>query len=382
MKNLYLLGSTGSIGKQTLEVVRSYPGEFNVITLCANRSIETIGKQIEEFSPAFVSVGSKEAAMALKTKYPDCMFGVGEEGIERAATLNPDDKQALLVNALVGSVGLAPTAKAIAIGRDVALANKETLVVGGFLIRRLIKEHGVSLLPVDSEHSAIWQALRGEKNNPVRQIIITSSGGAFRDKTRDELKHVTKEEALRHPNWSMGDKITIDSATMMNKGFEVIEALHLFGVGMDHVKTVLHRESIIHGMVEFDDGSVMTHMAKPDMRLPIAYALFYPKRRPTGVEPLDIDHLRLSFAPLDESRYPLLRVAKEAYRKGTSAPCVLNAANEAAVALFLDDKISFLDIETAVTHYVREHQPLKNPSVGDLLKLDHQIKEHVYAEYS
>ncbi len=364
-----------------MDVVRSHPDEFRVITLCANKSIETIEKQIKEFLPEFVSVGSKETAMALKIKYPNCMFGVGKEGIERAATLNPDDKQGLLVNALVGSVGLAPTAKAITIGRDVALANKETLVVGGFLIRRLIKEHGVRLLPIDSEHSAIWQALRGEKDNPVRNIIITSSGGAFRDKTRDALKHVTKEEALKHPNWSMGDKITIDSASMMNKGFEVIEALHLFGIDLNHVKTVLHRESIIHGMVEFEDGSVMAHMAEPDMRLPIAYALFYPKRQPTGVKPLDVERLQLSFAPLDESRYPLLRVAKKAYMKGTSTPCVLNAANEAAVAMFLDDKISFLDIETIVTRYVNEHQPFEDPSIKDLLKLDHQIKEHVYAQY-
>jgi 1-deoxy-D-xylulose-5-phosphate reductoisomerase len=282
----------------------------------------------------------------------------------------------------VGSVGLEPTAASIRIGRDVALANKETLVVGGFIIRRMVKEHGVRLLPIDSEHSAIWQALRGEKNNDVKQIIITASGGAFRDKTRAELTDVTKEDALRHPNWTMGDKITIDSATMMNKGFEVIEAMHLFGVGLDRIKTVIHKESIVHGMVEFTDGSVMTHMAEPDMRLPIAYALYYPKRKPTGVKPLDVEHLNLTFTPLDETRYPLIRVAKEAFAKGASAPCVMNAANEAAVALFLDDKIPFLEIEAIVTRYVRGHEPMENPDIDDLIKLDQTVKTDIFDHYA
>ena len=280
-------------------------------------------------------------------------------------------------------VGLKPTIEAIKINRDILLANKETLVVGGHIVNRLLKEHDVRLYPIDSEHNAIWQALNGEDHKTIKQLIITASGGSFRDKTREELKTVTLKDALAHPNWTMGKKITIDSATMMNKGFEIIEAAYLFNVDIEKIKPIIHLESIVHSIVEYVDGSMIAQLSNPDMRLPISYAMFYPNRIKSLIQPLDFDTIKsLNFKPVDYDRYPLLKLAIECFKIGGSQRTVLNAANEAAVKLFLEEKIIFLEIENIVINAVKKHQTIMDPSLDEIYSIDQSVKQEIIERYN
>ncbi len=345
-KTITLLGSTGSIGVQTLDVARMH--HIRVAALTANKSIDLLEKQAREFLPDIVAVLDEGCASKLKAALSDTNIKVlkGKEGILEAARYEPSDT---VVNAIVGVAGLLPTIEAIKCGKDLALANKETLVAGGSVVKELIKKHGVKLYPVDSEHSAIFQCLQGCPDNALKKIILTASGGTFFGKTKDELKNVTAAQALKHPNWSMGAKITIDSATMMNKGLEVIEASWLFDVPDEQIDVLIHRESIIHSMIQLKDHSVIAQLGVPDMRIPIQYALTYPERLPSPVKELDLSDLgSLTFYQPDTETFSCLRLCREALRKGGLYPTVANAANEAAVQLFLDGKISFLRIADIV----------------------------------
>lgn len=379
---LYLLGATGSIGHQTLDIVRSSNGTFSVETIAANRNIDKVKDIIEEFHPKFVSVGLEEAKKDLELLYPSIEFGYGIDGLIKAATYGNNGND-LVVNAIVGSAGLSPTYYAIKKGRNIALANKETLVIGGDLIKPMLKEYNVNLIPIDSEHSAIMQCMNGEDKKTVKNIIITASGGSFRDKTREELEHVTVEDALNHPNWSMGAKITVDSATMMNKGLEVIEAHHLFDVSYDKIKTVLHKESIIHSLVEYNDTAMIAHLGNPDMRVPISYALNFPNRVPFKGKSLDLIKLgTLHFEELSFERFPMLEYAYYAGRKGGIHPTVLNASNEAAVSLFLNGKIDFLQIEEIVLECLNMFSGEVELSLESILETDNLVKDYVFSAHS
>jgi 1-deoxy-D-xylulose-5-phosphate reductoisomerase len=379
--NLYLLGSTGSIGRQTLDIVRSSDGAFKVVTLTAHTNIEGLKEQIQEFQPAYVAVANDADAATLQDAYPHILFGSGPEGLIQAATYGVEG-EGLVVNAIVGSAGLSPTIAAIEHQRNVALANKETLVVGGELITPLLERNCVRLIPIDSEHSALFQLLEGVDKARVDRLWITASGGSFRDLDRSELTGVTVEDALRHPNWSMGAKITVDSATMVNKGLEVIEAHHLFGVSYDKIEAVLHPESIVHALVALDDQSMLAHLGLPDMRVPISYALHYPKRAPYQGTPLDLPALgALHFEPLSDERFPLFALAKMVGRQGGYAPTVYNAANEAAVALFLDGRISFLQIEDIVLQCSKLFDIQEPLTLNGILAVDRLVKDHVRKAY-
>ncbi|MGI6392792.1 MAG: 1-deoxy-D-xylulose-5-phosphate reductoisomerase [Candidatus Izemoplasmatales bacterium] len=382
MKNLFVLGSTGSIGRQTLEIVKLNPEKFAVVSLACGRNIDLLIEQIEYFKPKVVAVDSEKDAERVQGLFPDLIVGHGNQGLVRAATYGPNVPEPLVVNALVGILGLIPTIRAIEAGRNVALANKESLVVGGAIIKELLNKKQTKLFPIDSEHSGLWQLLQGEDPRSVQKVYLTASGGAFRDYKRSELAHVTKEEALRHPNWEMGAKITIDSATMMNKGFEIIEAMYLFDLSLEKIETILHQESLVHALVEFVDGSIKAQLSSHDMRLPISYALFYPERQKTPIPRLDLASLgKLSFAELDHERYPLLKVVEQAIKTGGSALCALNSANEAAVDLFFKGKIGFLDIESIITESLNRHLPVHNPSINDILNTDKTIKQAIYSRY-
>ncbi|AOL34092.1 1-deoxy-D-xylulose-5-phosphate reductoisomerase [Geobacillus thermoleovorans] len=377
MKYISILGASGSIGTQTLDVIRAHPDEFRLAAASVGKNIEAARRLIAEFSPSLVAVADRDAYKVLYREYRGRTTIVyGEEGLIEAAVCPQAD---VVVTAVVGSVGLVPTLKAIEAGKAIALANKETLVVAGHLVMAAAKRRGVPLLPVDSEHSAIFQCLQGERMEQVDKLILTASGGSFRDKTRRELAHVTVEEALRHPNWSMGAKITIDSATMMNKGFEVIEAHWLFGLPYERIEVVLHRESIIHSLVQFRDTSVLAQLGTPDMRVPIQYALAYPKRLPLpSAKPLDLISLgALHFAPVDFDRYRCLRLAYEAGKRGGSLPTVLNAANEEAVAAFLAGRIPFLAIEEWIERALERHRPVSDPQLEDIREIDADARAYV-----
>ncbi|GAD12193.1 1-deoxy-D-xylulose-5-phosphate reductoisomerase [Geobacillus thermoleovorans] len=377
MKYISILGASGSIGTQTLDVIRAHPDEFRLAAASVGKNIEAARRLIAEFSPSLVAVADRDAYEVLYREYRGRTTIVyGEEGLIEAAVCPQAD---VVVTAVVGSVGLVPTLKAIEAGKAIALANKETLVVAGHLVMAAAKRRGVPLLPVDSEHSAIFQCLQGERMEQVDKLILTASGGSFRDKTRRELAHVTVEEALRHPNWSMGAKITIDSATMMNKGFEVIEAHWLFGLPYERIEVVLHRESIIHSLVQFRDTSVLAQLGTPDMRVPIQYALAYPKRLPLpSAKPLDLISLgALHFAPVDFDRYRCLRLAYEAGKRGGSLPTVLNAANEEAVAAFLAGRIPFLAIEEWIERALERHRPVSDPQLEDIREIDADARAYV-----
>ena len=381
MKEIYLLGATGSIGQQTLEIIRANPRDFILKGASANDNLKSLIKIIEEFHPEVIAVKDEMQKEVLESLFPKTTIFLGEEGLTRLAAYNPD-KEITLINALVGMVGLKPTLAAVKIDRNVLLANKETLVVGGHLIKEALKNSSAKLYPIDSEHSAVWQALNGEDIKTVRKLIITASGGAFRDLTRDELKNVSVKEALNHPNWSMGNKITIDSATMINKGFEIIEACYLFDIDIDRVEAIIHKESIIHSMVEFNDGSVMAQIADHDMRLPIHYAMYYPQRKTSIANKFDLLRLNnLHFSPLEKHRYPCFEFAIEAYKKGGSLRTVLNAANEVAVKLFLEEKIAFLDIETIIRKEMDTHKIIPNPSIDKIYEIDKEIKDRIYRQY-
>lgn len=371
MKRIALLGSTGSIGTSTLDVVSQHPEQFEVAALAAGTNVELLAEQVKTFRPQLVSVATEEAAFDLRAKLgPDHQseIVVGSKGMELVAR-HPEAE--FVMTAVVGSVGVAPTLAAIEEGKTIGLANKETLVCAGPVVMKAARQRGVAIIPVDSEHSAIYQCLQGERREELSRVIITASGGSFRHLTREELSHVTIEQALAHPNWSMGSKITIDSATMMNKGFEVIEAHWLFDLPYDQIETILHYESIIHSMVEFQDRAVMAQLGTPDMRVPIQYALSYPHRMPLMTEPLDLVKLgTLHFAGMDFGRYPLLQLAYECGRAGGTYTAVLNAANEVAVDLFLKGSIGFLAIETIVRKTCDAHKGISDPTLDEIFAAD------------
>ncbi|MCK5731617.1 MAG: 1-deoxy-D-xylulose-5-phosphate reductoisomerase [Tenericutes bacterium] len=383
MKNVYLLGATGSIGEQTIDIIQEFPEVFNLIAISGHSNLEKIIEIGSKFNLELIAVKDESDTSVIKDVFPNAKIVFGANGLSELATYNKDDKEGILINALVGMVGLKPTIDAIKIDRDILLANKETLVVGGHLIKELLKTHPIKLYPIDSEHNAIWQILQGEDTNTIKQLIITASGGSFRDLSRDELKNVTLKEALNHPNWSMGKKITIDSATMINKGFEIIEAAYLFDIDIDKIKPIIQADSIIHSMVEYIDNSIVAQMASPDMKLPIIYAMFYPKRVNSVIEPLDFNKIsNLSFKEVDYKRYPLLQLAIECFKKGGSNRTVLNAANEAAVSLFLNQKISFLDIESIVKNAIDNHKTVIEPSLEEIYKIDQLTKESIFTRYN
>jgi 1-deoxy-D-xylulose-5-phosphate reductoisomerase len=368
-KKIAILGSTGSIGTQTLDVIARQPDRFSVEALGAGTNIELLIEQTKRFHPKKVSVATKELAERIAIHLPaGVQVYYGEEGaVEIAAGTEAE----FVVTAIVGSQGLRPTLAAIEAGKQIGLANKETLVTAGHLVSRKAKERGVSLLPIDSEHSAIFQCLNGEKREAISKIVLTASGGSFRDRTREQLAGVTVEEALRHPNWSMGAKITIDSATMVNKGLEVIEAHWLFDLPYEKIEVLLHPESIIHSMVEFKDRSVMAQLGNPDMRVPIQYALTYPERISSPAEPLNLAQIgKLHFREMDFERYPCLRLAFDSGKAGGSVPAVFNAANEAAVARFLRGEIAFLEIESIIAHVLDKHERIESPNLEEISESD------------
>ncbi len=381
MKNIYLLGATGSIGEQTIEIIRANPQDFKLKGISGYSNFAKVKKIIEEFDLDVVCVKSKEEVNQLKksNNYLNCFYG--ENGLVDLVSFNPKE-EIVIINALVGMVGLKPTIKALEMNRDVLLANKETLVVGGHIINSILKNSRAKLYPIDSEHNALWQTLDGVDLKTVKRLVITASGGAFRDKTRDELEKVSLRDALNHPNWEMGKKITIDSATMMNKGFEIIEAAFLFDFDINQVDAIIHRESLVHSFVEFVDGSIIAQIADHDMRLPIHYAMYYPKRSNSIAKKLDLLQLNnVHFEVLDEKRFPCIKYAKDAFNIGGSMRTVLNAANEVAVKLFIENKIGFLDIEKIIYQEMQRHQVIDFPSVEEIYQIDSEIKQRVYTEY-
>ncbi|WP_300078194.1 1-deoxy-D-xylulose-5-phosphate reductoisomerase [uncultured Thomasclavelia sp.] len=379
MKNITVLGVTGSIGMQTVDVVKNHLDKFKIVAMSAGYNIKQVEEILEMIDVEYVCVVQKKDAQYLQEKYPDLKVTYGQEGLIKIATLPQID---IVLNAIVGFAGLVPTIEAIKAKKDIALANKETLVVAGHIITKLVKENNVRLLPVDSEHSAIFQSLNGEKHQQIKRIILTASGGSFRDKSRDELIGVTVEEALNHPNWSMGAKITIDSATLFNKGLEVIEAKWLFDVSYDQIDVLIHPESIIHSMVEFVDTSVIGQLGNPDMRLPIQYALTYPDRDVlVNGESLDLAKIALlTFKKPDLDRFKALALAYKAGRTGGSMPCVLNGANEMANELFRNNKIEFLQIEELVEKALKAHQVISDPTLEQLVEVDSWARNFVLKE--
>lgn len=376
MKAISLLGSTGSIGRNVLAVIRQFPEHFRIAALAAGSNVEALKSQVLEFRPVCVSVAGEEAAERLRQELPSefrhTIFW-GEEGIRRVAAIDEAD---MTVTAVVGSAGLLPTLDAIAAGKDIGLANKETLVMAGALVMDAVRKSGVRLLPIDSEHSAIFQALEAGRRQDVSRIILTASGGPFRNRSKHDLERATPEQALAHPNWDMGRKVSIDSATLMNKGLEVIEARWLFGVGPEQIGVVVHPQSIVHSLVEFIDGSVVAQLGIPDMRIPIAYALSYPERLGLGLSRLSLSECgSLSFEEPDYDRFPALRLAFDALRQGGVKPTVLNAANEVAVEQFLAGAIRFLDIAKIVAATLDRAGDGSELDLGAILDADRQARE-------
>ncbi len=378
MEHLVLLGATGSIGQQTLEVIRQHPTLFKLYGVSAGNNITALISIITEFKPEHVCVKEVADMAKLARTFPGTKFYFGEKGLEQLATLAKTTK---LINALIGFVGLKPTLLAIEAGIDIALANKETLVVAGKLVTELAQKHQVKLLPIDSEHSAIFQCLQGNQTKDVRQLIITASGGSFRQKKRSELKDVSVKEALAHPNWQMGAKITIDSATMMNKGLEVIEAHWLFNLPYEKISVLLHPESIVHSLVEFIDNSLLAQLGTANMLVPIQYALTYPKRYPLAItETLDLAKVAtLNFSELDQTRFPFIKLAYQVGEKGGNLPAIMNGANEAAVALFLAEKIDFLKIEELVFAACKNLPFIAEPTLAEIIAADQAARTFVLA---
>lgn len=380
MKNVIVLGSTGSIGTQTLDVI-SRNEDMSVVSLAAYGNIDLLEEQIRKFLPRVVCVYQEEKAQELKERVTDLSVEVltGMEGLIACATISEGD---IVVASVVGMIGIRPVIEAIKAGKDIAFANKETLVTAGHIIMPLVKKTGVNFLPVDSEHAAIFMCLNGEHKSEVGRILLTASGGPFRGKKREELTKVTVEQALNHPNWSMGKKITIDSSTMVNKGLEVIEAKWLFDVSFDRIQVVIQPQSIIHSMVEFQDGAVIAQLGTPDMRLPIQYALCYPERRERIGEPLDFTKLSsITFELPDEDTFRGLKLAYEAGRVGGSLPTVFNAANEKAVALFLERKISYLDMAKLIERQMDAHTLITNPSLEEILEVESKVYRDIEKQY-
>ena len=376
MKYISLLGATGSIGKQTVDIILKSKEEFSLVAMSVGKNIPFARKIINQLSPELVSTMEKKDAELLRSEFPEITFLYGDNGMTEVAVYH---KAEIVVNGVMGSVGLQPTLNAIEAKKTVAIANKETLVTAGHLVMEAAKRQGVAILPVDSEHSAIYQALQGEQEKNIERIILTASGGSFRNLTRQELVNVTVEEALNHPNWSMGAKITIDSASMMNKGLEVIEAHWLFNLPYEKIDVLLHQESIIHSMVEFHDSSIIAQLGSPDMRVPIQYALTYPDRFPLpSAKRLNLAEIgSLHFQRMDLDRFRCLKFAYEAGKAGGSYPTVLNAANEAAVEAFLKGSITFLQIEDFVEEALNQHQMVVKPSLPEIEEIDRKTRSFV-----
>lgn len=380
MKNIAILGSTGSIGTQTLDIV-SKNNDLKVVSLSAGSNIQLLEKQIRIYRPKVVCVYNEQKALELKTKIQDLDVKVtsGMDGLIEVATINEAD---VVVTAVVGMIGLRPTIAAIKAKKDIALANKETLVTAGHIIISLAKEYNVNIYPVDSEHSAIFQCLNGEKKEQVEKIILTASGGPFRGKSIEDLKNVTVEDALKHPNWAMGQKITIDSSTMVNKGLEVIEAKWLFDVDFDHIQVLIQPQSLIHSMVEFKDGSVMAQLGTPDMRLPIQYALYYPERRFLDGKRVNFYELSgITFEKPDMETFRALKLAFDAGRKGGSMPVVFNAANEFAVSKFLNRDIKYLEIIDIIESAMENHKFIETPDLAEILEAEAETYEYIKTEW-
>ena len=378
MKKVLILGSTGSIGINTLNVIRNFPSKFEITALTVNTRIDLLEPQIDEFNPKTVVVKDEKLGQELKRRISGkCEVLVGNEGlIEAASKLEYD----IFVGAMVGFSGLAPTLEAIKRGKIIALANKETLVVAGELVTKLCKENNAKLIPIDSEHSAIFQCLEGEKKDQVEKLILTASGGPFLNKSKSYFDEVSVKEALNHPNWKMGNKITIDSASMMNKGLEIIEAHWLFGIAKNKIDVVIHPQSIIHSMVQFVDGSIKAQMGLPDMKLPIQYALTYPERLPNDFPRTDLAQIgTLNFYPPDQDKFECLKLAYEVLEAGGTAPCILNAANEVAVDKFLKGKIKFSQIPHLITKALEKIENHKSPDVKTIFACDKETREYVLA---
>ncbi len=376
-----ILGSTGSIGTQTLDIVSQNPNELTVVAMSCGSNIDLFEKQIRKYQPKLVSIGTEELALDLRARLKDMDIQIyyGMNGLIEVACYKEADT---VVTAIVGMIGIQPTIAAINARKNIALANKETLVTAGHIIMPLAKEKGVSILPVDSEHSAIFQSLNGERHNKISKILLTASGGPFRGKTLEELENVKLEDALKHPNWSMGAKITIDSATMINKGLEVMEAKWLFDVSLNQVEVVVHPQSILHSAVEFEDGAVIGQMGTPDMRLPILYALFYPNRRTLYADSLDLFKVgTLTFEKPDMEIFYGLQLAYDAMSVGGNMPTVFNAANEKAVSLFLHNKIKFLDIPAIVSEAMVGVDLIANPSIEDVLATEKMTYEFIESRW-
>lgn len=376
MKKISILGSTGSIGTQTLEIVRNNP-DLSVVAIAAGSNVGLMEEQIREFHPRIAAMWSEEAAadLALKVADTDVRIVSGMDGLLEISTV---EEAEILVTAIVGMIGIRPTIAAIESGKSIALANKETLVTAGHIIMPLARKHGVSILPVDSEHSAIFQSMHGENRERVSKIILTASGGPFRGKRKEELEKMTMEDALKHPNWSMGKKVTIDSASLVNKGLEVMEARWLFDVSLEQIQVVVHPQSIIHSAVEYVDGGIMAQLGMPDMKLPIQYALFYPDRRPMAGKRVDFFELgQLTFEKPDTETFRGLKLAYDAAKRGGSMPTVFNAANEKAVALFIQKKIGFLKIPELIEESMGHHRIIEKPSVDEILEAENETYEYI-----
>ena len=380
MKRIAILGSTGSIGTQTLDVARKNE-DHRVVAVSAGKSVEKLEEQIREFHPILAAVWDEKAARDLKTRIADTDTKVvsGMEGLLELASMPESD---ILVTAIVGMIGIRPTMEGIRAGKDIALANKETLVTAGHLIMPMAREYGVSILPVDSEHSAIFQAIHGEENKEIHKLLITASGGPFRGRTTEELRNVTVADTLKHPNWVMGRKITVDSATLVNKGLEVMEARWLFDMDLDHIQVVVQPQSIIHSMVEFKDGAIMAQLGTPDMRLPIQYALYYPHRRYLDGDRLDFTKLReITFEVPDMETFRGLPMAIQASREGGSMPTVFNAANELAVKKFLEEKIGFLDIYEIIAQSMERHKKIEHPDLDEILSVEQDTYQWIESRW-
>lgn len=380
MRKIAILGSTGSIGTQTLEVVREQK-DLKITALAAGSNIHLLEKQIREFHPKIAAVWEEKKALELKAKVKDLDVKI-ESGMEGLLSVATETESEILVTAIVGMLGIRPTIAAIQSGKAIALANKETLVTAGHIIMPLAKKHHVPILPVDSEHSAIFQSLNGENGNKIQKIILTASGGPFRGKKRKELENIQVEDALKHPNWSMGRKITIDSSTLVNKGLEVMEAKWLFDVELDQIQVTIHPQSVIHSAVEYEDGAVIAQLGTPDMRLPIQYALYYPKRRNLSGEKLDLFALgSLTFERPDTETFRGLLLAYEAMRQGGNIPTVFNAANEKAVAMFLDRKIPYLTIPEMIEESMKHAKFVENPDVEQILETEAATYEFIESRW-
>ena len=381
MKTIAILGSTGSIGTQTAEIVRAHSDELKIGALAAGSNIDVLEKQIREFKPELAAVFDEDRARELKLKVSDLnvRIAAGMDGLIEAATLESAD---CVVTSMVGMIGIRPTIAAINAGKDIALANKETLVCAGHIIMPLAQKMGVKILPVDSEHSAIFQSMNGENRKRIEKILLTASGGPFLNKKRDELRSMTVEDALKHPNWSMGRKITVDSASLVNKGLEVMEARWLFDVPLDRIQVIIHPQSIIHSMVQYEDGAVIAQLGMPDMKLPIQYALFYPDRRPLDGKRIDFYELsQMTFMKPDTETFSGLKLALDAAKTGGTMPTVFNAANERAVALFLEKKIGFTEIYDIIEGSMDAHKVSYMPDVDTILQAEAEVYAYISSRW-